>query len=184
LSFLYAYLTSLREKIWLKRTNESEGTYALTSELIGLFQFVLQDGPIAHFKTLIREKLISFLTTPIDSWSPVDSDVLLSVLSGGGFPSLQVGSRALYKDAQPCIIVGFSESGQAENGLASLSEDDLNNFDIYLHSRKDTKPLIIFCSHEEDSQLSFSSDIKVVNLHDLNCYRGQEGESQLSSSVF
>lgn len=50
-----------------------------------------------------------YFTQPIASWDIEETDVLLSILPFGGFTRLMVGSHALYRETQRCIVIGFSD---------------------------------------------------------------------------
>ena len=42
MDFFFSYLIDLRSKIWHKTTVESEGTYAVTSEIVRLIHFLTE----------------------------------------------------------------------------------------------------------------------------------------------
>ena len=45
IKFLYEYLLELRSKIWTKSGLESQGTYAVTAELIRLLRYIVDSAP-------------------------------------------------------------------------------------------------------------------------------------------
>ena len=45
MTFLYSYLLDLRSKIWYKNGVESEGTYAITSEIVRFLRYLTEGAP-------------------------------------------------------------------------------------------------------------------------------------------
>jgi hypothetical protein len=68
MQFLFSYLVNLRSKIWDKNGLESEGTYAVTSEIVRLLRFLTESCSLEHFRTTGRNKLKSFLTSALETW--------------------------------------------------------------------------------------------------------------------
>ena len=92
MQFLYSYLIDLRSKIWNKNGLESEGTYAVTSEIVRLLRFLTEGCSQDHFRTTGRAKLREFLAQPFDQWDIQEADVIMSILNGGTFTTLMMGS--------------------------------------------------------------------------------------------
>jgi hypothetical protein len=68
MQFLFSYLVNLRSKIWDKNGLESEGTYAVTSEIVRLLRFLTESCSLKHFRITGRNKLKAFLTSPLETW--------------------------------------------------------------------------------------------------------------------
>ena len=57
MQFFFSYLIDLRSKIWHKTTVESEGTYAVTEEIVRLLQFLTEGCSHEHFRKVGRAKI-------------------------------------------------------------------------------------------------------------------------------
>jgi uncharacterized protein YlaN (UPF0358 family) len=159
----------MNNKIWESESFESKGTYAVTSELIRFLRYIYneaQDQPL--MQNTLYEMIGSFLKSPLEKWTITESDIILSILRGGSFSSLMMGSCALYKETQKCVILGFSEKVKVDNDLKLLDNEQINEFRSQMYCEVDPskeKALVIFYNDNETEV--FSPDVKAVELFNL-----------------
>lgn len=92
LRFLYAYLHSIRSKMWSKMTLESEGAYAVSCEILRTLRLIHEESGSLNQKwrveleDLMRSVFMNFGT--IKHHSPVDLELVMGLVRGCEFLSM------------------------------------------------------------------------------------------------
>lgn len=103
-------------------------------------------------------------------WSITESDIILSLVRGGSFSQLMVGSSAVYKESQHCITLGFSQQVKVDSDLKALSNEELNSFKTQLYCDQDPskqKALVMFYAENPTEGQVFTPEVKAVELYEL-----------------
>jgi hypothetical protein len=78
-----------------------------------------------------------------------------------------MGSKALYKETQLCVILGFTENAIADGDLRALDKNGINSFktSIYCTDPIKQKALVMFLSDKDNSDTI--PLVKAVDIHQL-----------------
>jgi hypothetical protein len=67
------------------------------------------------------------MTKGVDKWSINEAEVVLSLIEGSQMDTLMIGSQAIYKDTQLCVVLGFTKE-ISDSDIKGLKKDSINYF--------------------------------------------------------
>ena len=106
------------------------------------------------------------MQTDPKAWNIEESDLILSIFPAGSFARLMIGSWALYKETQRCIVLGFSDKIKQEQDLGILENDVLSQItqSLYCSAPDKQMALVLFVG---DSSTTFIPEVRALDIASL-----------------
>lgn len=117
LRFLYAYLHSIRSKMWSKMTLESEGAYAVSCEILRTLRLIHEESGGRNQKwrdeleDLMRTVFMSFGS--IRQHSPIDLEIVMGLVRGCEFLGMMPYAAGVVNEKRSSEEPPESDKGSA-----------------------------------------------------------------------
>ncbi|CDW73494.1 UNKNOWN [Stylonychia lemnae] len=148
LKFLYNYLLSIRHKMWTKSGIESEGQYAVTQEISGIFRsLICLDQQTPRLKSYTQAK-VTFVLNNLDNLHLEEIDLWLGFLPGCGFYGLRAGQQVVQSNGQVLTLLGFSKNYPSNGQLDNSSKDQLKDLKLTMKFVERSKCVCLFQSND------------------------------------
>jgi hypothetical protein len=110
MKFLYFYLLHIRTQMWQQHQVESEGMYAVSQTISAILREITASNSAksGQFGEVLTQE-INLALAELETLSPCESEVILSLLPGGECNVITAGDIAISSSGDFVTIIGFTD---------------------------------------------------------------------------
>ena len=127
LKFLFNYVISIRSSMWTDSSFDSNGSFILSNKMLSIFRTILNNNIYKFYKKEILTA-IDHLIEHSDEYDLEELEPLLSILNGGEYLGLGLGTSGVSSDGSMFTVLGFVKKWY---GIKNPGEENNNNNNNY-----------------------------------------------------